>query len=130
LFSCDKSGRSLIRWGLWTHIISRAGRLHYIITRVNVERDSQGAVVSVFGYNQDITERKQMELELRQAKTAAETANSAKSLFLSNMSHEIRTPLNAIIGYSTLMLNAALTTLMQNHVEKIFTSRPRKHLDF
>jgi len=39
------------------------------------------------------------------AKTAAESANSAKSEFLANMSHEIRTPMNAIIGFSDILLS-------------------------
>lgn len=43
------------------------------------------------------------ELTVRKAKEAAETANSAKSVFLSNMSHELRTPLNAILGYTQLL---------------------------
>lgn len=43
------------------------------------------------------------ELTIRKAKEAAETANSAKSVFLSNMSHELRTPLNAILGYTQIL---------------------------
>lgn len=51
----------------------------------------------------DSTERKAMEAQLRDAVTTAQTANHAKSNFLSNMSHELRTPLNAILGFAQLM---------------------------
>lgn len=51
----------------------------------------------------NITERKQVEYALREAKEAADAASRAKSHFLSTMSHELRTPLTAIIGYAELL---------------------------
>lgn len=55
----------------------------------------------------EIAERKMVELALSQAKTAAEEGSRAKSSFLATMSHELRTPLNAIIGYSEMLFEDA-----------------------
>ncbi len=55
----------------------------------------------------EISERKLVELDLSHAKDLAEQASKAKSSFLANMSHELRTPLNAIIGYSEMLYEDA-----------------------
>lgn len=56
----------------------------------------------------DITARKQVELELIQAKEKAEESDRLKLAFLVNMSYEIRTPLNAIVGFSSLLASGNL----------------------
>ncbi len=75
----------------------------------------------------DVTDRKQVELELQRAKEQAESANSAKSTFLSSMSHELRTPLNAILGFAQLLnRDIALTTEQQRYIDTI--NRNGQHL--
>jgi len=65
-----------------------------------VEGETPGRVAVIF---KDISLRKRVDSELKDALAAAEKANRAKSEFLSSMSHELRSPLNAILGFAQLM---------------------------
>ena len=95
------------------------GSIHYHEGRGEVERNEQGQVVRLFGTNLDITDRKQVEIELAKAKEVAEAATRAKGEFLANMSHEIRTPMNGVIGMTELLRTTSLDEEQQGFVKTI-----------
>ena len=73
--------------------------------------------IEIIGINYDITELKETEAELIQARDKAEMMDRLKSAFLANMSHEIRTPLNAIVGFSDLLVETEELSERQEYIK-------------
>ncbi len=89
-----KDKRGQVRWWL----VSGAPRYN-----------DQDELVGSIGIHLDITDQKQLELELTVAREQAEQSTRSKEVFLANMSHEIRTPMNAILGMSNQLAKTPLT---------------------
>jgi PAS domain S-box-containing protein len=88
-------------------ILHKDGSIRWVHNKGRAVFGEDGKPRHLDGAIFDVTERKQVEVALIRAKTAAENANRAKSAFLALMSHEFRTPLNAVIGFSDLIRSEA-----------------------
>ncbi|MEO6549591.1 MAG: response regulator [Ferruginibacter sp.] len=97
--SCESDYRFLRNDGSYAHINSRG----YLI------KDEFGKPIRMIGSLQDITDRKNAELETQKARREAEEARKTQEQFLANMSHEIRTPMNGVIGMTQLLTATNLT---------------------
>ncbi|GAK55734.1 PAS fold family [Candidatus Vecturithrix granuli] len=92
---------------------------YWFVFHYNPVMTADGQVIGVCLAVSDITERKQMEMNLQETKETADGANKAKSEFLTNISHELRTPLNIILGYTQLLKKSGLTEKQLYAIETI-----------
>ncbi len=99
---------------------SAAGEWAWVQSRETIlTRDNDGRPQQYLGALTIITERKQYEDTLREAKDQAEAAARAKGEFLANMSHEIRTPMNGIIGMTSVLATTNLDTEQRTLVDTV-----------
>ncbi len=95
---------------------SKSGRPYWVNSTVVPLLDENGELDSIVDVQFDITDSKQIQADLVEAKTQAELAHATKARFLANMSHEIRTPMNGIIGMTSLLMDFTKDPL---HLERL-----------
>ncbi|MED5593756.1 MHYT domain-containing protein [Janthinobacterium sp. P210006] len=95
------------------------GTARWLWERGTVVHDAAGAVRWVDGVILDISERRQMEEDLRMAKEKAELAAATRASFVANMSHEIRTPMNSILGFTDVLLDSPLLPEQRRHLDTV-----------
>ncbi|WP_133139377.1 response regulator [Legionella genomosp. 1] len=95
--------------------------IHFLTHRVPLFDDKK-EIIGVVGISIDITERKQLEQALKEAKERAEAANQSKNEFMENMRHDIRTPLTGIVGFADLLKMEPDSNNVQEYAENLVAS--------
>ncbi len=98
---------------------SKTGQKYWVELSIQAIYDNAGKLTNFIAVESDITERKNYESELRQAKEKAEEASRIKQEFMAVVSHEIRTPLNAIMGMTNLIQKTSLSPLQSDYINTV-----------
>lgn len=150
----DELWNTITNGKVWKGVLNnrrKNGSLYWESTTITPIINEVGAITNFIAIKEDISERIKIEHEIKQlntnlekkiadrtvelqtsnakllqAKTEADAANHAKSVFLSRMSHELRTPMNAILGFAQLLELGELDIKQQKSVQHILNSG--KHL--
>ncbi|MCD4657047.1 MAG: PAS domain S-box protein [Planctomycetes bacterium] len=99
--------------------IRKDGKILPALCRAWIVKDDENDSAHIWGLIKDITDTKNAELELNNAKDEAERASKIKGEFLANMSHEIRTPMNGVIGMCNLLLCTNLNEEQLDYADSI-----------
>ncbi|HEY9667428.1 MAG TPA: response regulator [Coleofasciculaceae cyanobacterium] len=110
------------RWAREIEFIRKDGTMGVCETVVVPLRDEYGQLAATIGVHRDVTDRKQYENQLVEAREAALDAARAKAQFLANMSHEIRTPMNGVLGMGELLLTTELNPRQLDFVRTLQVS--------
>ena len=97
--------------GIETEVFRKDGTKIWVMQNARIVRSEKGSVEYYEGSIYDVTERKQAEEVMRQARIQAEISSRTRMEFLANMSHELRTPLNAVIGFSEIIKDEVMGPL-------------------
>lgn len=140
IFNCGE--KNLLEYdGLWQTIRSgkewhgefknkkKDGNIFWEWASISPILNDQGIVTHYIALKEDITNRKQIDAELLEAKNKAEESDRLKLAFLANMSHEIRTPMNGILGFTTLLKEPKLTGKQQQEYIKIIEKSGERMLN-
>ncbi len=122
----DITDREVMKTGipqtLEESIIMPNGEKKFFLSQKQPIRNTENKIIGLLGFSLDITERKELEDELRKAKELAEISSQAKSKFIQNMSHDIRTPLTGIIGLSNILAQDAFNEANRENAKMLNAS--------